>query len=224
MFVHVVFITCCLLIPIHCCSEISSVLELPANNLANSVPLRADRIRKSPQVDVNGLKKGAVAASEHGSQHQHPSNERSAATSSIDTGTIPHSDDARLRRKHTRMKTIPAASAKQCQWFTGWPGGSVYTLCRNTTTVAGGSPRCFILEPSPRSELRPQWKMNVYSRSFSVCFVATAHVAQQDIDCTQVQVLQYQGQSSIRQTAAISTALLSRPFWRFHNRLSMVAL
>jgi hypothetical protein len=97
MYTHIGFMTCSLLVPIAYCSEISPVLLLPGNDLTNSAPPRAERIRKSAQ-DENGLSKFGVAVNDHGTQHQHPRNDRSETTSNIDTGTTPHPDEGPDRR------------------------------------------------------------------------------------------------------------------------------
>jgi hypothetical protein len=97
MYTHIGFMTCCLLVPIAYCSEISPVPPLPGNDLTNSAPTRAERIRKSARVDENGLLKFAVAVNDHGTQHQHPTNDRSETTSNIGTGTTIHPDEAPVR-------------------------------------------------------------------------------------------------------------------------------
>jgi hypothetical protein len=95
MYARIVFVTCCMLIPIYCCSEPSPVLELPETDHTNSA---RDRRSKSTQDDDDpGLRKCVGAASDHCIQQQHPSNEGSGTTVSVGTGIAHYPNDAPVR-------------------------------------------------------------------------------------------------------------------------------
>jgi hypothetical protein len=119
MYAQIVFIACCLLIPIYCCSEPSPVLELPEIDNTNSATSRPDIRGTRTQADEHGLQKCAVSASDHGSQHQHHSNERSSTTINIETGMTHYPDDAPFRFKHNALLMIPTALVKQGLLSTG---------------------------------------------------------------------------------------------------------
>jgi hypothetical protein len=75
MHTYVFLITLCLLLPNHDCSERSPEVELQADDLYNSDPSHTDIRSKLFRVQRFVYAESDAAASHHGSQQQHQSND-----------------------------------------------------------------------------------------------------------------------------------------------------
>jgi hypothetical protein len=118
MYGHVVFVTCCVLLPCYCCSETTPFLESQVDDRFNSTPPHTGISRKGTQVQKIGFKTPAAAAHGHGGQQQHPSKERATSTSNIDPGMTTHPDNASV--DWSILGIVSTLQRQQCS--TGFPG------------------------------------------------------------------------------------------------------
>jgi hypothetical protein len=89
MYAHVVFISLCVFLPIACCHETAPGLDLEDNDLSKSVSPHTDARRKRTRGTEYVCQKLSRAASDHASQHQHQSQDRSDLSGNVNTGMTP---------------------------------------------------------------------------------------------------------------------------------------